>query len=110
MILVLYAYGGWNDAAFVTAEVRNRSRNIPLALLYGLGLIVIIYVLVNLAYLRALGFEGLRNSQRPAADALSAALGEHCRSSDEPSGDDFGLGWFERTDPRGLTSSRHRRC
>ncbi|HEY0981254.1 amino acid permease, partial [Schlesneria sp.] len=37
MILVLYAYGGWNDAAFVTAEVRNRSRNIPLALLYGLG-------------------------------------------------------------------------
>ncbi len=77
MILVLYAYGGWNDAAFVTAEVRNRSRNIPLALLYGLGLIVVIYVLVNLAYLRALGFEGLRNSQRPAADALSAALGEH---------------------------------
>jgi len=77
MILVLYAYGGWNDAAFVTAEVRNRSRNIPLALLYGLGLIVVVYVLVNLAYLRALGFEGLRNSQRPAADALSAALGDN---------------------------------
>ena len=77
MILILYAYGGWNDAAFVTAEVRHRSRNIPLALLYGLGLIVVVYVLVNLAYLRALGFEGLRNSQRPAADALSAALGEH---------------------------------
>ena len=77
MILVLYAYGGWNDAAFVTAEVRNRSRNIPLALLYGLGLIVIIYVLVNLAYLRAVGFEGLRKSQRPAAEALAAALGEH---------------------------------
>ena len=77
MILVLYAYGGWNDAAFVTAEVKNRSRNIPLALLYGLGVIVVVYVLVNLAYLRALGFEGLRHSQRPAADALSAVLGEY---------------------------------
>ena len=77
LILVLYAYGGWNDAAFVTAEVRNRSRNIPLALLYGLGLIVVVYLLVNLAYLRALGFEGLRNSQQPAADALVASLGEN---------------------------------
>ncbi|WP_373650706.1 APC family permease [Schlesneria sp. DSM 10557] len=75
MILVLYAYGGWNDAAFVTAEVRNRSRNIPLALLYGLGLITTVYVLMNMAYLQTLGFEGLRNSQKPAADALAAALG-----------------------------------
>lgn len=77
MILVLYAYGGWNDAAFVTAEVRHRSRNIPRALLFGLGLITVVYLLVNLAYLRALGFEGLRNSARPAADALSTTLGEH---------------------------------
>ncbi len=77
MILILYAYGGWNDAAFVTAEVRDRSRNIPRALLLGMGLISTSYILVNLAYLRALGFEGLRMSERPAADALSAALGEH---------------------------------
>ncbi len=77
MILVLYAYGGWNDAAFVTAEVRNRSRNIPRALLFGLGAITVVYVLINFAYLRALGFEGLRASSRPAADALSATFGEH---------------------------------
>src|SRR5207249_982316 len=36
-ILVLYAYGGWNDAAFVAAEVRNPRRNMPLALLLGVG-------------------------------------------------------------------------
>lgn len=75
-ILVLYAYGGWNDAAFVTAEVRNRTRNIPRALLLGIGAITLIYVLMNLAYLRALGFEGVRSSFRPAADTLTAALGE----------------------------------
>ena len=77
MILVLYAYGGWNDAAFVTAEVRNRSKNIPRALMLGMGLIALVYLLVNLAYLRALGFEGLRVSGRPAADALSATVGQH---------------------------------
>lgn len=76
-ILVLYAYGGWNDAAFITAEVKNRSRNIPRALLLGIGAITLIYVMMNLAYVRALGFEGVRSSGRPAADTLSAALGEH---------------------------------
>jgi len=76
LILVLYAYGGWNDAAFVTAEVRDRTRNIPRALMFGMGLITIVYVLVNVVYLRTLGFEGLRNSMHPAADA-SATLGSH---------------------------------
>lgn len=75
MILVLYAFGGWNDAAFVTSEVRNKTRNIPRALLYGLGIITTVYLLVNFAYLRALGFEGLRASQRPAADALATTFG-----------------------------------
>ncbi len=60
MILVLYAYGGWNDAAFVAAEVRNGKRNIPLALLIGIGLITLIYLLVNAAYLVGLGFEQAR--------------------------------------------------
>lgn len=57
IILVLYAYGGWNDAAFVAAEVRDPRRNIPRALLYGVGVITILYLLVNLAYLMGLGFD-----------------------------------------------------
>jgi APA family basic amino acid/polyamine antiporter len=60
LILVLYAYGGWNDAAFVAAEVRNVKRNIPLSLLLGIGLITLIYILVNAAYLVGLGFEQAR--------------------------------------------------
>jgi basic amino acid/polyamine antiporter, APA family len=75
MILVLYAYGGWNDAAFVAADVRDRRRNIPRALLLGIGLITGCYVLVNGAYLAALGFEGLRASPQPAADAMARAFG-----------------------------------
>jgi APA family basic amino acid/polyamine antiporter len=76
MVFVLYAYGGWNDAAYVAAEVRNPSRNLPRALIYGTLGITVIYVLVNAAYLWVLGFAGARESWAPAADVLKLALGE----------------------------------
>ncbi len=76
MIFILYAYGGWNEAAFVTAEVRDVRRNIPRALLLGMLAIVVVYLLVNVAYLRGMGLEGLRASPAPAADALRPMLGE----------------------------------
>lgn len=60
IILVLYAYGGWNDAAFVAAEVKERQRNLPLALVLGVGLIVVIYLLVNAAYIAGVGFDAAR--------------------------------------------------
>jgi amino acid transporter len=75
MVFVLYAYGGWNDAAFVAAEVRHQHRNIPRALILGTGGITLIYVLVNLAYLWGLGFEGVRAASAPAADVAQLALG-----------------------------------
>ncbi len=73
-ILVLYAYGGWNDAAFVAAEVRNRRRNIPLALLLGTGAITIIYLLINTAFLMGLGFETASNPKNDLPAALMANL------------------------------------
>lgn len=72
IILVLYAYGGWNDAAFVAAEVRDRRRNIPIALLLGIGAITVIYVLINLAYIYGLGWEVAR--QYPRNTSLPAML------------------------------------
>jgi amino acid transporter len=75
MILVLYTFGGWNDAAFVAAEVRNPARNLPRALLFGTGLITLIYLLVNAAFLSVLGLERASSSRAIAADALSSRLG-----------------------------------
>jgi amino acid transporter len=60
VILVLYAYGGWSDAAFVAAEVRDPRRNIPGALVFGTALITLLYLLVNAAYLLSLGFDEVR--------------------------------------------------
>ena len=76
LVFVLYAYGGWNDAAFIAAEVRDRHVNMPRALLLGVGGITVIYLLVNAAYLWGLGFEGVRASGAPAADVLQLALGD----------------------------------
>lgn len=76
LIFILYAFGGWSDSAFVAAEVRDTRRNLPRALILGIAGIAVVYLLVNLAYLKALGFEGLRASRTPAADALRPLLGD----------------------------------
>lgn len=75
MVFVLYAYGGWNHAAFVAAEVRDRSRDLPRALLIGIAAIVAIYLAVNAAYVMALGHSGVSRSQTPAADVMDQAVG-----------------------------------
>lgn len=75
MILVLYTFGGWNDAAFVAAEVRERKRNLPRALLIGTAAITLIYVAMNAAFLFALGFERARTSPAIARDLFVAAFG-----------------------------------
>lgn len=74
-VLILYAYGGWNDAAFVAAEVKDPARNIPKALLGGVGLVTLSYLLINAAYLNGLGWDGIRQSEAPAADVLKPMFG-----------------------------------
>jgi len=75
LVFVLYAFGGWNDAAFVAAEVRDPERNIPRSLFLSIFLITALYLLVNAACLAVLGFEGLRASSTPAADVLDRTVG-----------------------------------
>lgn len=76
MVFVLLSYGGWNEAAYIAAEIKNYQRNIVRSLLWGLGIITALYLLINLAYLRGLGLAGMAQSQAVAADLLRRALGE----------------------------------
>ncbi len=76
LIMVLYAFGGWNDASFVAAEVRNRERNLPWALIGGVGAITVIYLLVNLGYLMGLGLDGAGNTLTPAAAVFEQPFGQ----------------------------------
>lgn len=75
MLFVLFTYGGWNDAAYISAEVQNRERNMVRALLYAIGIVALLYLLVNIAYLKGLGYDGMARSDAVAADLLKAVWG-----------------------------------
>ena len=75
MIFILYAYGGWNDMAFVGAEVRDPERNIIRALVLGTCAVAGIYLLLNASFVHALGLDGVRRAPALAADVVRLGLG-----------------------------------
>jgi len=77
LILVLFAYSGWNEMANVAAEVRDPRRNIVRALVAGTSSVAVIYLAVNGAMVHALGFAGLVSSSAAATDTVRPVLGEH---------------------------------
>lgn len=76
LILILYAYGGWNDAAYVVTDVRQREQNVPIALMGGVAFITVVYLAVTVAYLVVLGYDGLQQSQQPPADLMTVSWGK----------------------------------
>ncbi len=75
LVPILFAYGGWQNANYVAEEIENPRRNLPLSLLLGTATVVVIYVLVNLVYLRALGLDGLAQTTTPASKAAAMMFG-----------------------------------
>ncbi|HEX9930678.1 MAG TPA: amino acid permease [Pyrinomonadaceae bacterium] len=75
MVFVLLTYGGWNEAAYISAEMRGSRRRIAEALITGILIVTALYLLVNLAYLSALGLNGLARSEAAASDAMRGAFG-----------------------------------
>ncbi|MGI0483896.1 APC family permease [Pantanalinema rosaneae CENA516] len=76
LVFVLLSYGGWNEAAYISAEIHHPRRNIVRSLLWSIGIITGLYLLINLAYLRGLGIADMAGSQAVAADLLRRSLGE----------------------------------
>ncbi|MCA1992442.1 MAG: amino acid permease [Coleofasciculus sp. S288] len=76
MILVLLSYGGWNEAAYISAELRNLERNMVRSLLWSIGIITAIYLGVNLALIQGLGLAQMAGSEAVAADLMRRAIGE----------------------------------
>jgi basic amino acid/polyamine antiporter, APA family len=76
LVFVLLTYGGWNEAVYMTAEVRDARRWMPRILTLSLIVIAALYVLANLAYLRVLGMDGMAASDAVAADMMRVAFGE----------------------------------
>jgi APA family basic amino acid/polyamine antiporter len=79
LVPVLFAFGGWQQTNFVAEEIVNPERNLPRALVLGVLAVVAAYLLVNVAYLRAMGPVALAASTAPAADTMAAIGGEFGR-------------------------------
>jgi APA family basic amino acid/polyamine antiporter len=76
LIPVMFAYGGWGQVLWVAGEVRNPGKTLPRATIIGVGVVIAVYLLVNWAYLRLLGVQGVANSEALAADAVGVAWPE----------------------------------
>ena len=75
LVAALWAYDGWNDLTMVAGEVKQPERNLPLALIFGMGIVAALYLLVNGAVQYAMPAAAIAASPRPASDAVSLVLG-----------------------------------
>ncbi len=75
LVFVLLTYGGWNESAYISAEVKGGVRTIVPVIVASLAIIAIVYFLVNAALIHGLGLKGLADSKAPAADLLNQAFG-----------------------------------
>lgn len=75
LIPVLFTYGGWQTATFVAGEVKDPKRNLVIALVGGVLAVTVIYLLIDVACLKALGRDGLAGTLTPAADVVGRLTG-----------------------------------
>jgi APA family basic amino acid/polyamine antiporter len=76
MTPVMFAYGGWQTASFISGELKRPQRDLVIGLLFGVIGVIAVYVLVNVVCLRVLGPAGLAATSTPASAVMRAALGE----------------------------------
>ncbi len=75
MVFVLLTFGGWNEAAYISAEIRSGYNKMALALVTSIIIITVVYVLVNIAFLKGLGLNGVAESSAVAGDLVGVAFG-----------------------------------
>jgi APA family basic amino acid/polyamine antiporter len=78
LVFVMFCYSGWNAAAYMAGEMKTPERDLPRSLLYGTGLVVLLYLGLNATYLYAVGLEGIEGEVEVgliAARGLFGGLG-----------------------------------
>ncbi|HEY8181370.1 MAG TPA: amino acid permease, partial [Thermoanaerobaculia bacterium] len=76
MTPVMFAYGGWQTASFISGELKRPERDLAFGLLLGVVGVIVVYVLVNVVCVRVLGPVGLAETEAPASAVMRAVLGE----------------------------------
>jgi amino acid transporter len=76
LVFVLLTYGGWSEAAYMSAELRDEHKGVTRMLVWGVAVVTAVYLLTNAAYLAVLGVDGMRNSPAVAVDVLQPLVGQ----------------------------------
>jgi basic amino acid/polyamine antiporter, APA family len=75
LVSILWAYDGWADLSFVGGEVKDPQNALPRALLFGTGLVVVLYLAANLAYVILIPMKSMQSAELVAADVASLLFG-----------------------------------
>jgi APA family basic amino acid/polyamine antiporter len=75
MVPVLFAYSGWQTSSFMSAELKQPEKTLPLGMLFGVLAVVVLYLAVNAVSLRVLGIAGLAATRTPASEIARIAFG-----------------------------------
>ncbi len=73
---VMFAYGGWQTASFISGELKRPQRDLVIGLLAGVTAVAIVYVAVNAVAIRVLGADGLAATAAPGSEVMRRAFGE----------------------------------
>lgn len=76
LIFVLLTFGGWNEAAYISSEIKTGSKSIAFILIISILIITLVYLLINMAFLNVLGLGGIAASEAVGVDMMRATLGE----------------------------------
>ena len=75
LIPIVFAYGGWQSVNYVAEEIKDPKRILPICLLLGTAIVALVYITINIAYLKALGLGGLAATSTPASDSARLLFG-----------------------------------
>jgi amino acid transporter len=75
MVFVLLTYGGWNEAACLSADLKQQPKAMVRSLVFSIAIITLLYLAVTWAYWQGLGISGMAKSQAIAADLMGRAFG-----------------------------------
>jgi len=76
LVTVMWTYSGWSSIAALAGEVRDPGRNMPRALIWGIGVVLLVYLGINAGYLFVLPIQEVASSTMVAADAASRVMGD----------------------------------
>ncbi|MBE8719476.1 amino acid permease [Sphingobacterium sp. Ka21] len=76
LVMVLLTFGGWNEAGYISSEMRGGSKKMATVMVASILIITAIYLLINFAYLNVLGIDGVARSEAVGVDMMRTAIGE----------------------------------